>query len=468
MKRPRIAVVAGYMPFFDEIMPAGYPQERAQRGEALGRSVTPDDFDRVHLGLVKDHASGAAAGKALAEGEFDAVLIVPTMATPAGYLWETLRPNPNLPVVLYAAHEMDAIGADFDMPALCRNSASVGALMIGNILARHGRPFRVVVGHGASPDVIADVAAELRAAAVAGAIRRARLGLFGRPLDGYDNVSVDAQALAQAIGVTTIDVPIAEWNAAHDGVDDADVTRAQTDLSQIAEIDARGLSREVDAALRLHCALDAMIERHGLTAGAINCRSAFGVGRSESPSLGCLAVSAATARGVPFTCTADAITAVAMLIGKRLGGGALYCELDAIDETRDAFLCANTGEGDLGWRGCRARVFASGADSGRHAPGCSVRQALPPGPVTAIGFSPNAGARGGFVLIAMQGETLDEPQIALSVTSAWFRADRAPMRAAMQDWIRAGATHHCSLSPGHLAGALAIVAEHLGIGFVQI
>ncbi|MBL8590700.1 MAG: hypothetical protein JNK46_19350 [Methylobacteriaceae bacterium] len=468
MKAPRIAVVAGYMPFFDEIMPKGYAQEREARGRDLGRAVTPEGCESVYLGLVRDHASGAAAGKALATGGFDCVLVVPTMATPAGYLWETLGPNPQIPVILYAAHETATIDAGFDMPTLCRNSATVGALMIGNLLARAGRPFRVVVGHGEDATTTADVAAELRAAAVAGAIRRARLGIFGRPLDGYDNVAVDAATLARAIGVTTIDVPLEEWNATHAALGEEDVARERAFVTGLAELDDRGRPQEAEAALRLSGALQRAIARHDLSAGAINCRGAFGVGRGEHPSLGCLAISAATARGVPFTCTADAITAIAMLIGRRLSGGALYCELDAIDEARDAFLCANTGEGDLGWRGCHSRVFVSGADSGRYAPGCSVRQVLPQGPATAIGFSPNAAAKGGFTLIAMEGETLDEPQVALSVTSVWFRATRRPMRAAMQDWIAAGATHHCSLSRGHLAASLAIVAEHLGIGFRNI
>jgi L-arabinose isomerase len=468
VKTLRIAVFAGYMPFFDEIMPEGYAGERDARGRDLGRSVTPNDCESVYLGLVRDHASGAAAGKALAAGGFDCVLVVPTMATPAGYLWETLGPNPNIPVVIYAAHEIETIGADFDMPALCRNSASVGALMIGNLLSRAGRPFRVVVGHGESPDAIGACAAELRRAAIAGSIRRARLGVLGRPLDGYDNVAVDAEALARAVGMTTIDMPLDEWNATQAAVGEDDVARERAFVTSLARLDDRGRPRDVEAALRLSCALESAITQHDLSAGAINCRGAFGVGRSEHPSLGCLAISAATARGVPFTCTADAITAIAMLIGKRLSDSALYCELDAIDEARDAFLCANTGEGDLSWPGCHSRIFVSGADSGRSAPGCSVRQSLPPGPATAIGFSPNADARGGFTLLAMEGETLVAPDVALSVTPVWFRATRRPMREAMQDWIRAGATHHCCLSHGRLANELAILAEHLRIGFTRI
>jgi L-fucose isomerase-like protein len=158
------------------------------------------------------------------------------------------------------------------------------------------------------------------------------------------------------------------------------------------------------------------------------------------------------------------------LIGKRLGGASLYCELDAIDEAREAFLCANTGEGDFDWcpREKPCRIFSSGSDSGRFAPGCSVKQILKPGPATMIGFSPRAAALGGFSLIAMEGEVLDPPEVALSVTSAWFRAEKRPMRKAMAAWIQAGATHHGSLSPGHLAEPICELAAFLGIGFERI
>ena len=85
-----------------------------------------------------------------------------------------------------------------------------------------------------------------------------------------------------------------------------------------------------------------------------------------------------------------------------------------------------------------------------------------------IGFSPRASSLGGFTLIAMEGEVLDASDVALSVTSAWFRADAQPMRKAMAGWIQSGATHHGSLSPGRLAGPIADLAAYLGIGVERI
>ncbi len=469
MSRPRIAVVAGYMPFFDEIMPAGYAHDRESFGSLVAKAVEPAG-DITYLGLVRDHETGEAAGRRLSDMQADAVLVVPTMATPAGYFWHVLAPNPDVPVVLFAAHEVETIGADYDMVALCRHSANVGALMIGNILSREGRPFRAIVGPRDREDIQEEVQQALRVAALAGSIRRARLGRLGEPLDGYDNVKVDPTALKQAIGMEVVDIPLAEWEEACRSVTDDQSAALTASLKTVADVDDRGQPGEVTAAARMSVALEKTIDRHGLNAGALNCRGAFGVGNSAIASLGCLATSRATSSGVPFTCTSDVITAVAMLIGKRLGGAALYCELDAIDEDREAFLCANTGEGDFDWcpRQKPCRIFSSGSDSGRFAPGCSVKQILKAGPATMIGFSPRAGAPGGFSLIAMEGEVLDPPKVALSVTSAWFRAEKRPMRKAMSAWIQAGATHHGSLSPGHLAEPICELAAFLGIGFERI
>jgi L-arabinose isomerase len=463
--RPRIAVVAAYMPFFDEIMPPDYARDREMFGSRVAAAVEPVG-DVTYLGFVHDHGSGDAAGRKLSELEADAVLVVPTMAAPAGYLWRVLAPNPAVPVVLFAAHEIETVPPDYDMIALCRHSANVGALMIGNILSREGRPFLTVVGPRDRDDIRSELHQALKVAALAGGIRRTRIGRLGEPIDGYDNVKVNAAALRQAIGAELVDIPLPEWEDACRTVTGEQAAALVGSLGAAVTVDDRGRPGEVIAASRMAAALQTVISRHGLHAGALNCRGAFGVGNSRIASLGCLAISHATSSGVPFTCTGDLITAVAMLIGKRLGGGALYCELDAIDEERDAFLCANTGEADLAWctAGQPCEIFSSGADSGRFAPGCSVRQTLNPGPATMIGFSPRAGAVGGFTLIVMEGEVLEPPNVALSVTSAWFRADQRPMRKAMEGWIQSGATHHGSLSPGRLAEPITKLAALLGIG----
>lgn len=463
-KRPRIAVIAGYMPFFDEIMPEGYAKTRFAFGEIVADFLR-DVADVTYLGLVSDHAMGEEQGQALLRLAPDAVLLVPTMATPAGYFWRVLKVNPGLPVVIFAAHEVETIEADYDMVALCRHSSNVGAMMIGNVLTREDRSFEVVVGPRDRPDTRDRLREAMTVATLAGQLRNTRIGKFGDALDGYDNVTVDPIALQKATGIQVIDIAQAEWESQCESVAEADIEALGQDLRQTMQIEDRGEPAQVRASLRVAVALERVNGSHGFAAGTINCRGPFGVKNPKIDSLGCLATTLATSRGVPFTCTADVITSVAMLVGKRLGGAALYCELDAIDETRDAFLCANTGEGDTDWCGTQpCTAFTSGASSGRFAPGCSVSQVLRPGPATMIGFTPCPQEAGGFTFIAMEGVVQEPPDVALTVTAAWFQAKRSPMRGAMEAWIRAGATHHGALCPGHLAGQIQLLARYLRVG----
>lgn len=465
----RIAVAAGYMPFFNEIMPQDYPADRDAYGRSLAQAAEAAG-DVTYLGLVDDGEAGRRAGIALSALDADAVLLAPTMATPANYLWNVVEPNPKLPVVIWSAHETGTIAPGYDMVELCRHSQNVGALMAGNMLARHGRPFVVVTGEREDPAVRDELADKLRVAALAGRLRRSRIGRLGHPLDGYANVDVDPDALRQSCGMEVIDIGLDEWNDALSDADDEAIDSVLADVDRYASLDPGRDAPQARAAARMAAALGAVSRRHDLIAGGLNCRGAFGVGNAVSLSLGCLALTHAAATGVPFACTGDLITAIAMAIGSALGGATLYCELDAIDTTRDAFLCANTGEGDPRWGRSRTdcRIFEAGAASGRRAPGCSVRQVLSEGEATMIGFTPRAGAPGGFVLIAMEGQVQEAPKVALSVTSAWFQADTKPMRRAFSQWAEAGATHHGSLTPGRQARRLELLARFLGIGFEQV
>lgn len=464
-----IAVAAGYMPFFNDIMPDGYRRDRDTYGRSLAAAAAAAGRT-TYLGLVDDEDSGRRAGKALAALDADVILLAPTMATPANYLWNVVEPNPKLPVVIWSAHETGAVGPDYDMAQLCRHSQNVGALMAANMLARHGRPFVVVAGERDDRRVRAELSDNLLVAALAGRLRRSRIGRLGRPLDGYANVDVDPAALRKACGIEIVDIPLADWNDALSATDDDAIEAVLADADRYATLDIDRTLPEARAAARMAAALATVAGRQRLIAGGLNCRGAYGVGNPVSPSLGCFAVTHAAAQGLPFACTGDLITAVAMAIGNALGGAALYCELDAIDTGRDAFLCANTGEGAPSWGRSPGdcRVFAAGAASGRRAPGCAVRQVLAEGPATMIGFTPRAGAPGGFTLIAMEGMVQEQPDMALTVSSAWFQADRQPMRRAFEQWAEAGATHHGALTPGRQARRLALLARFLGIGFDQV
>lgn len=459
----RVAVLCGYMPYFDEIMPAGYRETKHRWGERVA-GLFEDGAEVLYTGLITDHEAGFRAARQLQAFGPDVILLAPAMAAPAGYTWTAIRDFAGVPVVIWNAHELESVPPSYDMPDLCRHSANVGTLMISNVLLRHGRKPVVITGLFRDEAVRSQVRAAVQVGALVGRLRRSRFGVLGGPMDGYLNVTVDPGDLKAKTGITLVDLSAAELTDAYRAASDSAVADLAGLLRSRHQVEVAD-EREYLASVRLAAALWELIQRHDLVGGTFNCRYEYSVLNPEIGLIGCLANTHLTTSGYPFTCTGDVITAIAMYLGKALGGSALYCECDAIDYAKDLMLCANTGEGDF----CQAaesascRIFATGAASGRHSAGCSVAYKARAGPGTLVGFSPRADARGGYAIIAAPGEILGSPDLAIQVPTLWFRFRNGPAAEAFNRWCMAGATHHGAVCAGDLAPDLAMVGDLLGI-----
>ncbi|WP_421952937.1 hypothetical protein [Pelagibacterium sp.] len=465
----RVAVIGGMMAYFESIMPEGFRDDRRGHvGEVLAQ--LGDEFVLHELGLWADSGDTASIAARLKASRPDALLFVPTMATPPADI-AALAQDAGVPVVIACAHGLSQITDDYDMRALCRHSSNVGATMMGAMLSRLNLPRAPIIlaGFMDDPDFHARLRMALRTAILSRQLDGLRVGRLGNPMPGYDHVDLDVQE-AQMAGVEIVDIPLETWSARYTAVTDSEIAAFKTgrlpqllpEATQWSETD------NFDKAVRMAIALDRTALEYRLDCGSLTCRGPYGV---ELPggAIGCLATSLMTGTGRPFSATGDLVTAVAMLIGKALGGATLYCELDAVDRERDAFLVANTGEADFAWvpRNGSVTLRDAAALSGREVPGVVIAHELAEGPATMLGVVPDIAA-GTFRLIALEGETLEPARTSLHVTHGWFRTYRCPAMSAFEDWANAGATHHGALSRGHLAEACRWLGQLTGYATKEI
>ena len=175
--------------------------------------------------------------------------------------------------------------------------------------------------------------------------------------------------------------------------------------------------------------------------------------------------------GMPFTCTGDILTAVAMLVTKRLGGAALYHEIEAIDYATGEVVIANSGEHDLAWLDPaeRPRLRRNGWFCGTDAR-CGVCAVLEPvaGPATLVGFTPHPDARGGFRLVAARGELTTRQFPETGTANGAFRFRDGTVEEAWARWAATGVNHHSSATPGDLSADVTRIARQLGIEAVIV
>jgi L-arabinose isomerase len=340
------------------------------------------------------------------------------------------------------------------------------------MLARSQRPFELVLGRMGDGAVLARVREALRLGAVASGIGRARLGRIGRPIEGYLHVDVEDAALRAGTGIEAVPVDpdevVEAWRAVSPGRVEALEAEVRAEWQFEGDVE-RGdaLERSLRAAL----ALDDVVERHGLDGGAFNChvpQFRFGDEIGIAP---CFGLGRLTSMGRPFSCSGDILTAVAMLTTKRLGGAALYHELEAIDYSSGELVIANSGEHDLAWLapGERPRLRRNGWFCGKD-PHCGVCAVLEPapGPATLVGFTPHPDARGGFRYVVGRGELTTRRFGKTGTANGAFRFASGGVEEAWPRWAATGVNHHSSATPGDYSAAVVGVARLLGVEAVVV
>lgn len=459
VRPPRIAVLSGYMLYYEPHMPPGFRAER----EAWGRGIAEilgSEGEEKFFGLLLDDETGRRIGAELAAWQPDAVVLAPAMPGPPAFTWAALVDLPRVPVVIWTANHLDALPATYNSVDHLANSGNVGVAMIGNILARNGRKTTVVTGRWYEADSQQRARSAARAAAAAGRVAKARVGVLGQPLGGYSNVIVDGDELKNRIGAELVPVTLSEWEAAFTAATDESSRRIATALDAFDVMESEG--EDLRAAYRLAAALESVADRHALDCGTFNSHLEYSHNNPKIGLVGGLANSWLTSSGIPFTDTGDTITAIAMLIGRLLSGTAVYTELNTIDYAANAILCANTGEVDFS-AAAHVSIFPAKSFTGKQQRGAIIDAELRTGPATILGFTPHPQARGGFRLIVFPGHVTGRPDIDLHVPHSLFRPAGLDAPTGFSRWIEAGATHHACLSLGDIVEPARLVGNLLGI-----
>ena len=468
--RPRVGVVSPYWTLWEHT--AG-PTFRADR-LALARSVADElsgPIDPVAVVEIASGDDGIAVGRQFADLHVDVVLVIQTMAVPAAWTMAAIDALPETPVVIWALHETGLVDGRFDHGSITTQGATVGAPMLSNLLSRSGRPFDLVLARRTDPVGTERVRDALRLAGIASRIARSRLGRIGRPLDGYAHVDVDDDDLRSAVGIELVYVDPDEVVDRYRSVADADVRALEAETRRDWTFEGDPSADSLDRSFRAALALEAVVDAHDLDGGAFNChvpQFRFGETIGIAP---CWGLGRLTTAGRPFTCTGDIVTAVAMLTTKRLGGAAVYHEIEAIDYETGEVVIANSGEHDLAWSapGVRPRLRPNDWFCGKD-PHCGVCAVLEPGPgpATLVGFTPHPDARGGFRYVVGRGTLTERTFHETGTVNGAFRFTDGSVEDAWARWASAGVNHHSSATPGDLSAEVETVARHLGIEAVMV
>src|SRR5215212_9520823 len=344
--------LAAYWPQFEGLRERveGYQRRVEERVGELGGEV-------VSAGLV-DTAQGAReAGDRFAQAQVDLVLChAVTYATSSTVL--PVVQAAKAPVVLLGLQPTATLDyASVDTGEWLANCAACCVPEIAGAFTRARIPYDTVAGTIEDDErAWGRIGAWVRAAGVARALRRSRIGFLGHVYPGMLDMYADFTAVHAHVGAHVEVLEIDDLGARVAQADDdavsakLDEIRAMFDFADPSSDPIAGPiePEQLDWSARVAVGLDRLVEDFALDALTYYYR---GVGGNEAERLGAGVIvgnSLLTARGIITSGEADIKTNIAQVILDRLGAGGSFTEWYAMDLAGDFTLMGHDGPAHIG------------------------------------------------------------------------------------------------------------------------
>src|SRR5919109_4044170 len=466
--RARVGVfgigLEAYWPQFDGLREriSGYQRRVEERVAELGAEV-------VSAGLV-DTAEGAReAGDRFAQAQVDIVLChAVTYATSSQVLPAVQAAK--APVVLLGLQPTASL--DYENTGTGEWLANCAACCVPELAGAFTRariPYDTVAGTiDGDERAWEKIAAWVRAANVARALRRARIGFMGHTYPGMLDMYSDFTAVHAQLGAHVEVLEIDDLGARVATVTPGEVEakeaeiRGMFDFADPSDDPIAGPIEpdQLEWSARVAAGLDRLAGDFALDGLTYYYR---GIDGNEAERLGAGGIvgnSLLTARGIPTAGEGDLKTNIAQLVLDRLGAGGSYTEYYALDVHEGFVLMGHDGPGHVAIAEGRPTLRALRLYHGKRGAGLSVEAKVRYGAITIVGCTQTAD--GALKLLVAEGESIPGETFRIGNTNSRLRFGRPPAEF-FEAWCAEGPTHHVALGVGHVADEVLKVAALLGL-----
>lgn len=299
-------------------------------------------------------------------------------------------------------------------------------------------------------------------------LRGRRVGLVGGVASGFDNLTVDEEALRQRLGVGVTAVEFDELTAVMERVGAARQRHASQALRGSATEFQSDQEPYLERAGRVSAALELLADERKLDAVALSCWPRF---QDDLHIAVCSVVGQLNGQGLITACEGDVASAVGMLTLHYLSFAQTVTLMDlvTIDPADDSLLlwhCGPTAPQLADSQGTRMGSLYLFDGYGERM-GLANDLVLRPGQATVLGFSPD------FSRLLILDGIIDNRKPSYRGSRGWLTQPRincTPVSAldAAETILASGFQHHYPLGYGDLAAAGIELAAWLGLSVIPL
>jgi L-arabinose isomerase len=304
----------------------------------------------------------------------------------------------------------------------------------------------------------------IAAAKVCHALHHSRSGILGHYYGGMLDVYTDLTALAATFGVHVEMIEMCELKAFRDEVSDKEVKQKTAEFETAFDVVPECEKAEIERAARTSVALDKLVAARRIDTLAYYYEGSAGNEYGQIATSVIAGNTLLTGRGIPVAGECEVKNVLAMKIMAEFGAGGSFSEFYAMDFTDDVVLLGHDGPAHFNMAEDRVRLVPLPVYHGKPGKGLSVQMSVKQGPVTLLSI---VEGRDGFSLLVAEGESVAGPVLQTGNTNSRYKFD-VPVKTFIEQWSKAGPSHHCAIGIGHIAGKIRKLGFLLNIPVRQV
>ena len=442
-----------YWPQFDGLLSRleGYLNEIKSRIEGMNVTV-------VDAGMVDSPAKAQEAADFLTSENIDIVfLYISTYALSSTVLPVAQRVKKPVillniqPVAAIDYEKLNSMGDRGDMTGeWLAHCQACSIPEIACVFNRANINYEIVSGYLADEETWKEIGEWVEAAKVMHILSHSRMGILGHYYGGMLDVYTDLAELSATFGTHIEMVEMCELKAIRDAVSKEDIDQKIVEFRNEFNVISECEEAEIIRAAQTSAALDRLVAARRIDALAYYYEGTDGNDYEDMVTSVIAGNTLLTGRGIPLAGECEVKNLQAMKIMSAFGSGGSFSEFYAMDFNDDVVLLGHDGPAHFNMSEERVRLVPLSVYHGKPGKGLSIQMSVKQGPVTLLSV---VEGKQGFSLLVAESESVAGPTMQIGNTNSRYKF-AVSVKTFIEQWSKAGPSHHCAIGIGHIAGKL--------------